>query len=359
MLTLAGLTSHGRRGRRAWGGLDGLSLSPVPGALTAVLGPAGAGKSALIRALAGAGRPRGTMTLDGRDLGRVPAWRRGFGVVLQGDALFPHLTLAENVAFGLRVRGVRRAARGALAQEALGLVGLDDAGGRLPAQASAAQCQRAMLARASVFAPRVLLLDEPFSAQDPAERAAMVAGLRRIHALLGTTTTLLATRVGADALAVADRVAVLCNGAVAQHGTPDEVFDRPADGVVAGLLGETNRLAGTVLEIDDEVSVVRLACGPVVEAAAGPALRAGDACVVSVRPDRIAMAAASASELGGQAVDATVLEAQFQGDSYRVRLLIGTGAEVVVRRAAAAGLRGMGVGDGVALAWQAQHAIAF
>ncbi len=357
-LRLAGLTSPAHRGARAHGGLDGLTLAPVPGALTAILGPAGAGKSALIRALAGFGHTRGTMALDGHDLARIPASKRGFGVLLQPDVLFAHMTLAQNVAFPLRMRGIKRHARPGLVAEALSLVQLDGCGGWLPHQASAAQRQRAMLARATVAAPRVLLLDEPFSAQDPQARAALVAALRHIHGLLGMTT-LLATSVGADALAVADHVAVLRAGAVEQCGAPEEVFDRPRNDYVAALLGETNRLPGAIVEIDEDIALVRLACGPLVEATPGRTLAPGDACMLTLRPDRIAVAAASAAEMGDGALDATLIEAQFLGDSYRLRLLIGSGAEIVVRRPAAAGLRGLVVGRGVALAWQAQHAFAF
>ncbi len=358
-LKLVGLKSAGGQDSRRWGSLDGLTLSPEPGRLTVVVGPAGAGKSALIGALAGFAQPRGTIELDGRDITRLPAWRRGFGVVRQTDALIPHLTLAENVAFGLRVRGVRRAACRALVEEALHLVQLEGAGGRLPSAATAAERQRATLARATVFAPPVLLLDEPASAQDPPGRAALLAGLPRIHALLGGGTTLLATASGADALAVADRVAVLRAGAIAQHGPAEEVFDRPCNDYVASLLGETNRLPGTILELDDDLVTVRLDCGPVIEAQPGRALQAGDACMVSLRPDRIALAAASAAEMGAHAIDATLLEARFQGDSYRLRLLIGSGAQITVRRPAAAGLRGLTVGGTAALAWQPHHAFAF
>ncbi len=356
-LALAGLTSPVRGSPRAWGGLDGLTLSPVPGLLTAVLGPAGAGKSSLVGAVAGFVRVRGTIALDGQSLGRVPAWRRGFGVVLQPDVLLPHWTLAENVGWPLRLRGVRRAARAPLVEQALHLAGLEGLGNLRPPAVGAAQRQRAVLARATVFAPRVLLLDEPLAGLDPEERASLLAALRRIHALLGTTTTLLATQVGADALAVADRVAVLNGGAILQHGSLTEVFDQPCSGIVAGLLGETNRLAGTVLDADEESATVRLACGPVVEARPGGSLQPGERCVVSVRPDRIAVAAASAAEMGGEAIDARLIEAQFQGDSYRLRLLIGSGTEIVVRRPAAAGLRGLA--DGCAIAWQTHHATAF
>ncbi len=341
------------------GGLDGLTLSPAPGALTAVLAPAGAGKTALLQALAGFSRIRGTVELDGHDIARLPAWRRGFGVVSANDALLPHFSLADNVAYPLRLRGLSPAARLPLVAEALHLVQLAGAGGLLPHQATAAQRQRAMLARATVFAPRVLLLDEPFSAQDPPEAAALAVSLRRIHALLGTTTTLLATTHGAQALAVADRIAVLRGGAVEQHGTPEEVFDRPRNAYVAALLGETNHLAGTVEATDDDWARIRLACGPTVEALPGRTLQPGDPCIVSIRPERIAVAAASAAEMGEGALDATLIEAQFEGASYRLRLLIGSGAELVVRRAAAAGLRGLAAGARVALAWQSGHAFAF
>ena len=358
-LKLVGLTSPGRQGAPVWGSLDGLTLAPEPGRLTVLLGPAGAGKSELIRALAGFSRPRGIIGLDGQNITRVPAWRRGFGVMLQQDALIPHLTLAENVAFGLRLRGVARSVRQAQVEEALHLVQLEGLGGCRPAHASLAQRQRAMLARATVFAPRVLLLDEPAGAQDLQERAALLASLSRLHALLGGTTTLLATASGADALAVADQVAVLRAGAIEQHGPPGEVFDQPRNDYVAALLGETNRLPGTILELHDELATVRLACGPVIEAQPGRALEAGERCVVSLRPDRIALAAASAAEMGAHAVDARLIEARFQGDSYRLLLLIGSGAQVIVKRPAAAGLRGLAVGGAVALAWQPHHAFAF
>ncbi len=359
-LKLAGLTSRARArgGVRVWGSLDGLNFAPAPGEVTAILGPAGSGKSALMRAVAGFERVSGTIELDGTPIGGLTAHRRGFGVVAQPDVLFPAMTLADNVGFPLRLRGVRPAERQRLVAEALDLVQLSAAAAFRPADASPAQCQRAMLARATVFAPRLLLLDEPFSAQPPPERAALIAALRRIHTLLGTTT-LLATSVGADALAVADRVAILRAGAVTQYGTTEEVFDRPRNDFVAALLGETNRLPGTVTEIEDDIALIKLDCGPTAEALPGPTLAPGDPCVLTLRPDRIAIASASAAEMGDHAIDATLIEAQFQGDSYRLRLLIGSGAEIVVRRPAAAGLRGLHVGGSASLAWQAHHASAF
>jgi putative spermidine/putrescine transport system ATP-binding protein len=339
--------------------LDSFTLSAEPGLVTAVVGPAGSGKSTLIRCIAGLQAPQGGgVELDGNDMAGVPAWRRGFGVVLHPDGLFPHLTLAENVAFPLRMRRIKQQERNGLVATALDLVQLSAAAHQLAASASAAERQRAAIARATVFAPAVLLLDEPVSAQDPAGRVALIAGLRRIHALLGCTT-ILATRIGADALALADRIAVLRDGSLEQVGGSAEVFDEPRNDYVAAQLGEVNRLAGVALRVEEGLAMVRLACGPVVQARSGRTLQEGDPCVFAVRPDRIAVAAASAADLGGPAIDATVVEAVFLGDAYRLRMLIGSGAELVVRRSAAAGLRGMGVGAGVAVAWMPHHGAAF
>ena len=353
-LTVSGLTR--KRGRTAV--LDGLTLSAGPGLLTAIVGPAGSSKSVLLRTLAGFERARGAIMLDGQDIARLPPHRRGFGVVAQPDMLFPHLTLADNVAFPLRLRGVPQAGRARLTAEMLELVQLTACARLMPHQAGPALCQRTMLARAAVFGPRLLLLDEPFSAQDPASRAELVAGLRRLHQVLGITT-LLATRHGLDALAVADRVAVLRAGALVQHGTPDEVFDRPRNAYVAALLGEQNRLPGHVEAVDDDVALVRLACGPLVEALLGKTLQPGDPCVLVVRPDRIAIAPVPASDMGEGATDARLVEAQFLGDAYRLRMLIGAGAELIVRRPAASGLRGLAPGQPASVAWQPHHAWAF
>ena len=350
-LTVSGLTR--KRGRTTV--LDRLDLAPVAGLLTAVVGPAGSGKSTLLRILAGFERSRGAIVFDGRDIAGLPPHRRGFGMVQQPDALFPHLDLAGNIALPLRIRHVRRADRTRLIAEALDQWQLTACAGLMPAEAGPALCQRAMLARATVFGPRLLLLDEPFSSQDAASRAEMIGTLRRVHALLGATT-LLATRQGEDALGVADRVAVLRAGAIEQHGTPWDVSDRPRNAYVAGLLGELNRLPGVIETVEDDVALVRLSCGPLVEGVLGRTLQPGDPCILTVRPDRIAVAAVPAAEMGEGAIDATLVEAQFLGEAYRLRLLIGSGAELVVRRPAAAGLRGLMVGRGAAVAWQSHHA---
>jgi ABC-type Fe3+/spermidine/putrescine transport system ATPase subunit len=158
---------------------------------------------------------------------------------------------------------------------------------------------------------------------------------------------------------VADRVAVLRDGAIDQHGPPEEVWDRPRNAAVAALLGEMNRLPGTVEAVQDDIALVRLACGPLMEALLGRTLQPGDPCVLMVRPDRVALAPVPAAEMGEGAIDGTLIEARFDGSSWRLRLLVGSGAALMVRRPAASGLRGLSVGQTAALAWQPHHAWAF
>ncbi len=341
------------------GGLSGVSIEAAPGQFLAVLGGAGAGKSALMAVLSGAVfSSAGRMGRDGVDLRRVPGHRRGFGVVAQRDALFPRLTLAQNVAYPLMLRGVPRRERGRMVEAALESVGLAD-GGRLPHRASQAERQRAWIARAAVFGPSVLLLDEPLAHQPAEARALMVAALRRLHLLLGTTT-IMATRVAADAMAVADHVAVLDRGRVAQSGAPAALYEQPGSAVVALACGEANLLPGVVRGIDEDgVARVGLDCGPTVEGNAAASLRQRDSCLFCLRPERIAVAPTAASDMGEDALDAVVLEALHLGDSVRLRLLLGAGQEILVKRPAASGLRGLKPGEAVAIAWQSQHASVF
>ncbi len=309
--------------------LQSVSIDFLPGCITVVVGAPGAGKTTLMRLLAGLDRPNGgSVALNGERITHVPARRRGFGIVQQPDHLFPHMTIAQNVGLPLRVRGVSRAERAPMVQNVLELAQIAEAGGLRPDAASPWQAERAVLARAAVFGPGVLLLDEPFG--------------------------------GEAAQDVAETVVVLHEGAVAQTGTPDDLFYRPRTEYVAGLLGDMNLLEGVVEELGADMVKVRLACGPVVEAArGGVGLEEHKACVVVLRPDVIAIAAMPSAEMGEGAIDARLLEAQFWGDSYKLRLLIGTGAELLVRRPAIGGLRGLSPARAASVAWQPQHAMAF
>lgn len=339
--------------------LHDISLSVQTGECVALLGPAGSGKTTLMRLVSGFLKAdEGLVTHDGALIDGTPAHRRGFGVVLQPDALFPHLTLAQNVALPLRLRRVSRRSRAALLETALDLAELSDAASLRPNQATPSLRRRALLARAAVCGPRILLLDDPFGLQDLAGREAMRGAIRRTHKMLGATV-LMATREAGEALALADRVAVLDAGRITQIASPEELQERPRSAAVAAMLGESNLLEGSVAAMEDDIVAVRLSCGPLAYARSAGTVFPDKRCVLAIDPSRIAVAPVSAADMGGWALDATMIEAQFMGDTWRLRLLLGSGAELIVRRPAAAGLRGLQPGNSVAIAWQPYHATAF
>lgn len=238
-----GTTVEFRGVRRTYGtthALDGLDLTLAPGELLALLGPSGCGKTTALRLLAGFDEPTsGSILIGGRDVTGVPAAKRDTGMVFQAYSLFPTMTAAENVAFGLRVRRVAVAKRRARAAELLELVGLGERGDAYPHQLSGGQQQRVALARALAVSPAVLLLDEPLSALDARVRVQLRDEIRRLQLAEGITT-LFVTHDQAEALAVADRVAVLNAGRLEQVGTPQEVYSAPSTPFVAEFVGIMN-----------------------------------------------------------------------------------------------------------------------
>jgi sulfate/thiosulfate transport system ATP-binding protein len=226
--------------------IRGVDVEIAPGEMVAFLGPSGGGKSTILRILAGLERAdAGEVWLDGRRVDQIEAAARGVGFVFQHYALFRHLTVADNVAFGLRVRGVGRVIAGAKAEALLERVGLGGLGGRWPDELSGGQRQRVALARALAPEPRVLLLDEPFGALDARVRADLRAWLRHLHDDVGATT-ILVTHDQEEALAIADRVVLIREGKVEQAGTPAEIVDHPRTEFVARFVGEVNVLDGVV-----------------------------------------------------------------------------------------------------------------
>ena len=215
--------------------LDAVSIGVEDGALTALLGPSGSGKSTLLRVIAGLEAPdAGTVEIAGRDATAVPPRKRGIGFVFQHYAAFKHMTVRENVAFGLRVRRRPKAEIGAKVDELLRIVGLDGHGARYPAQLSGGQRQRMALARALAVEPEVLLLDEPFGALDANVRAELRGWLRRLHDEVHVTTVLV-THDQEEAMEFADRIVVLNHGRVEQSGPPRELYERPANAFVTSL----------------------------------------------------------------------------------------------------------------------------
>ncbi|MET9251578.1 ABC transporter ATP-binding protein [Nonomuraea sp. NPDC003709] len=298
--------------------LDRLSIRK--GEFLSILGPSGCGKTTLLNCVAGFVQPTaGRIVIDGSDVTRRPPYRRGLGMVFQNYALFPHMTVAANVAYGLRVRRLDRRERDERVREALSLVGLEGYAGRRPRQLSGGQQQRVALARALAIRPAVLLLDEPLSNLDAKLRREMRVELRAIQRRIGTTMVFV-THDQEEALALSDRVAVMNGGRVEQLGTPDEVYRRPATRFVAQFIGAANVLEGTVTgsgALDSGGIVVE--CGPL-------SLWPGGRAVVAVRPERIRLATPGpgAGRVVG-AVAGTVGYRAFAGDAWHVEVRLADG----------------------------------
>jgi putative spermidine/putrescine transport system ATP-binding protein len=313
--------------------LDGLDLDIPGGEFIALLGPSGCGKTTALRAIAGFDRPDGgRVLLDDRDITDVPANKRDMGMVFQAYSLFPNLTVAENVAFGLRVRRRDKAERGSRAAELLELVGLADRGNRYPHQLSGGQQQRVALARALAVAPQVLLLDEPLSALDAQVRVQLREEIRRIQLELGITTVFV-THDQAEALSVADRVGVMRNGRLEQIASPDELYERPATAFVAEFVGTMNRIPARLVDGQAELLGTRR---PVT----GGTLPAGPV-VALVRPESLLVEADDAGA-------GRVLTRTFSGASTRLAVALPDGVEVRVDVASAASAH-LGPGSAVSV----------
>ncbi|MDT5022537.1 MAG: sulfate/thiosulfate transport system ATP-binding protein [Mycobacterium sp.] len=231
--------------------LDNVDFDVPEGSLTALLGPSGSGKSTLLRAIAGLDQPdTGTITINGQDVTTLAPQRRGIGFVFQHYAAFKHLTVRDNVGFGLKIRRKPKAEIAAKVDHLLEVVGLSGFQTRYPSQLSGGQRQRMALARALAVDPKVLLLDEPFGALDAKVRDDLRAWLRRLHDEVHVTTVLV-THDQAEALDVADRIAVLKDGRIEQVGSPSEVYDTPANPFVMSFLGAVSSLNGTLVRPHD------------------------------------------------------------------------------------------------------------
>ncbi len=267
--------------------LDGFQLSVERGELVSLLGPSGCGKTTTLRTVAGFIEPsRGQVLVDGQDYTRLPPNRRDIGLVFQSYALFPHLSVFQNVAFGLRMRGLRGPEVERRVREALALVDLAGYENRRPAQLSGGQRQRVAVARAIVIEPKLLLMDEPLSNLDAKLRTSMRTELRRLQQRLGITM-LYVTHDQVEALSLSDRVVVMNQGRIEQIGTPEEIFHQPATPFVADFMGFDNRFPATVAEVQGETITLQ-ADGHrlvVIRRRSTAVVRPGDAISVYFRPE--------------------------------------------------------------------------
>jgi putative spermidine/putrescine transport system ATP-binding protein len=309
--------------------LGGVSLSVAAGEFLTILGPSGSGKTTLLKVVAGFEVPdAGRVTVGGADITDVSPAKRNMGMVFQNYALFPHMTVARNIAFPLQMRGVPKSEIDRRVIQSMALVELQGYGERLPSQLSGGQQQRVALARAVVFDPTLLLLDEPFGALDRKLRESMQLEVRRLQRRLGLTTVFI-THDQEEALVLSDRIAVMNGGVIRQIGAPDEIYDRPADAFVAQFSGGSNLLAGEIaapdrVVLDGGTSVTVRGLG------------GGHGRVrLLVRPEKMAIDSATNRFTG------TVVEAVYLGEAHKLRVNVAEGVELLVRghRAVPAGAR--------------------
>ena len=288
--------------------LRSLTLEVRKGELISLLGPSGCGKTTLLRIVAGFIAPDGgRVTIAGADMSHVPTHRRNLGMVFQSYSLWPHMSVAENVAFGLASRGVARDVQRRKVEHALELVELGDLSQRLPRELSGGQQQRVALARALVYEPEILLLDEPLSALDRKLRERMQRDLRQLQQRLGITT-IFVTHDQEEALILSDRVAVMSDGEIVQIGSPREIYEHPESYFVADFVGRTNRFACEVTGNVDGRARLATESGLRLEARTARPLKRGDRVYAVIRPEKIDLA------LDGAAADA--LEAKVESIDY-------------------------------------------
>ncbi len=333
-----------------------LDLDIARGEFLTLLGPSGSGKTTTLMMLAGFEQPTsGDIMLNGTTLTELPPHKRGLGFVFQNYALFPHMSVAENVAFPLEVRRIRGSEIRERVARALAMVELTGFEKRKPAQLSGGQQQRVAMARALVFDPELVLMDEPLGALDKHLREQMQYELKRLHRELGVTMVYVTHDQG-EALTLSDRIAVFHDGVIQQLDTPARIYQEPANAFVAGFIGENNALPGKVISIRGDECVVELIGGARVRALNGNCTTAEQTGVVCVRPEHLSLSAETTP--GGNHVAALVEDYIFHGDHVRVKLSAPGMGEIYVKTPAhMGGLPAKGVA--VTLSWEPAAARAF
>ena len=332
--------------------VDGLDLALARGEFLTLLGPSGSGKTTTLMMLAGFEDPTsGTITLDGKRIDNVPPHKRGIGMVFQNYALFPHMTVAQNLAFPLEMHGVAKADIEPRIRRALDMVRMAHLRERKPAQLSGGQQQRVAVARALVYGPKLVLMDEPLGALDKQLREQMQLEIKHLHDELGVTVVYV-THDQSEALTMSDRIAVFHHGRIQQLAKPSELYERPANAFVASVIGENNRFDGTLVARDGASCRVRLADGSELDATVDTDIAPGAAVVLSLRPERVTIG----PRPGANTLPAQMLEVIYLGDHCKLRMRV-AGSEEFVAKVPAAGVA-WNRGDTLIVSWPAQACLA-
>jgi len=311
----------------AFTAVDTINLTIQAGEFITLLGPSGCGKTTLLRLLAGFETPdEGAVYLDGEDVSHLPPYRRNVNQVFQSYALFPHLTVKENVGFGLRMQNVPAAEAGNRIKEALASVSLSEQTDKLPHQMSGGQRQRVALARAIVCRPKVLLLDEPLSALDAKLRHGMQLELKHLQRKLGLTFVFV-THDQEEALTMSDRIAIINKGRIEQLGNATEIYHRPKTPFAADFIGQANLLSGTIILRDATTARVRLDSGLELVVANTDLPASAHKALVSIRPEKIHIGRVPAS--AENVFQAKIEEEIFQGATDQLRLVTDQGTKLL------------------------------
>ncbi len=332
-----------------------LNLLINKGEFVTMLGPSGSGKTTCLMMLAGfETATHGDIRLNGKPINSVPPHKRGIGMVFQNYALFPHMTINENLSFPLEVRGIGKSEREAKIKRALDMVQMGAFGFRRPAQLSGGQQQRVALARALVFEPSLVLMDEPLGALDKHLREHMQFEIKHLHESLGITVVYVTHDQG-EALTMSDRIAVFNDGRIQQLAPPSALYERPDNSFVAQFIGENNRLPGTIEEICEGRATVRLQSGERIIATPVNVSTKGQRTNVSIRPERVEFMA-ERMPAGAFTIKAKVLEFIYMGDIFRTRLRVAGTDDFVIKNRNTIGQRRLVPGEIIEIGWDPQDA---
>jgi spermidine/putrescine transport system ATP-binding protein len=335
--------------------VDDLSISVRPGEFYALLGPSGCGKTTTLRLVAGFEQPdAGRIVLAGDDITGLPPNKRRVNTVFQHYALFPHMTVEDNVAYGLRHDGIDRSEKASRLEEVINTVRLKELRARYPRELSGGQQQRVALARALVKQPQVLLLDEPLAALDLKLRKAMQQELKKLQERVGITFVYV-THDQEEALTLSDRIAVMSNGRLLQEGTPDDIYERPRSRFVADFIGQSNFLSGSVLETNGSVVVKETGTGALVRCAPNPDVKPGDAVTVAIRPEKIHP---SSGPTTANVVEGRLMGTAFLGSFIHYRIQVG-GSDLIMQRQSDSDdpARAWATGQNVSVGWNEADAL--